>query len=298
VDNRHTPIGRIGIWTAVLDAAPAPLARELVGELESLGYGAVWAPETVGPEAMSRSAILLAGSERIVVGTGIASIWARHPAAAHAAHLDISEAFPGRFLLGLGVSHAPMVSGLLGEDYSRPRSAMRTYLDRMDSSLYFGPQPSVPPQRVLAALGPRMLALAAEKANGALTYFVPPEHTVVAREALGDEPLLAVEQAVVLETDPTRAREIARAHTSLYVTLSNYTNNLQRFGMTDDDLPDGGSDRLVDTVVAWGDLDALVARVRAHLDAGADHVCLQVLGDDLVTPPHEAWRLLADALIG
>jgi len=175
---------------------------------------------------------------------------------------------------------------------------MAEYLDAMDKGLYFAASPTEPPARVLAALGPRMLRLAAERAAGAHPYFVPPEHTAFARETLGPDPLLAVEQAVVLETDPTTARTIARQHTSTYVGLPNYTNNLKKFGFTDEDFAEpGGSDRLVDTIVAWGDLDTIKARVQAHHDAGANHVCVQVIPPVATNVPLDAWRELAPALI-
>lgn len=288
-------LGPYGIWTFNLDLVPAGQAAEHVSELEELGFGAVWVPEAVGREAFTNAALLLRGGEHIVVATGVASIWARDAMAAGAAHRTISEAYPGRFLLGLGVSHRPMVEDIRGHDYRRPYSAMREYLDRMDATLFMASEPTVPPERVLAALGPRMLQLAAERAAGAHTYFVPPEHTASARETLGDGPLLAVEQAVVLESDPGRAREIARTHTSIYTGLPNYTDNLRRFGFGDDDFVPGGSDRLVDAIVAWGDLDTVLARVRSQQEAGADHVCLQVVASS-VAPPVDAWRVLAETL--
>jgi probable F420-dependent oxidoreductase len=190
-----------------------------------------------------------------------------------------------------------MVEGLRGHDYSKPFSAMSSYLDAMDAAPFMAVAPSVAPQRVLAALGPKMLGLARDRAAGAHPYFVPPEHTAVARGELGDGPLLAVEQAVVLETDPTRAREIARTHTRTYTGLPNYVNNLRRLDptLTDDDFVPGGSDRLVDTIVAWGDMDTVLARVQAHLDAGADHVCIQVVHDS-PAPPVRTWRDLSAAL--
>jgi probable F420-dependent oxidoreductase len=288
-------LGRVGIWTFTLDLVPSSRAVEHVAELDELGYGAVWVPEAVGREAFTNAALLLRGGSSIKVATGIASIWARDAMAAAAAHKTVGEAYPGRFLLGLGVSHQPMVEGVRGHIYDRPYSAMRDYLDRMDAALFMAAEPEVSPERVLAALGPRMLRLAADRAAGAHPYFVPPEHTAVAREALGPDAILAVEQAVVLETDPARAREIARTHTSTYTDLPNYTGNLRRFGFGDDDFPGGGSDRLVDAIVAWGDLDAIRDRVAAHHAAGADHVCLQVVTGSAVVTDAE-WRHLADAL--
>jgi probable F420-dependent oxidoreductase len=293
---RSVDPGRVGLWTHVLDAMPMRQAQEQVAELAELGYGTVWIPEAVGRDPLVASSLLLAGSSEIVLGTGIASIWARDAMAMAAGHKTITEAFPGRFLLGLGVSHQPAVDFLRGHSYDKPLSRMRSYLDAMDSSLFMAAEPATPPVRLLAALGPKMLELAATRAGGAHPYFVPVEHTAVARESMGEGPLLCVEQAVVLETDPSTAREIARRHTSIYLTLPNYTNNLKRFGWTDDDIADGGSDALTDAIVAWGDIDTVRARVQAHHDAGADHVCVQVIGaDDQAVPGH--WRELAPALL-
>jgi len=290
-------LGPVGVWTFQLEGVPVARAQELVVELEELGYAAVWVPEAVGREALTHAALLLACSRRIVVATGIASIWWREPMAANAAQRTLAEAFPGRFLLGLGVSHGPSVEGMLGRTYQTPYSKMVSYLDAMDSALYLAVGPDERPPRVLAALGPRMLRLAAERADGAHPYFVPVEHTAFARETMGAGPLLAVEQAAVLETDPAVAREIARGHMAMYLGLANYRNNLLRLGFGEDDLADGGSDRLVDAIVAWGDPEDVAARVRAHREAGADHVCVQVLPPDQVTVPVEAWRRLAPALL-
>jgi probable F420-dependent oxidoreductase len=242
------------------------------------------------------AALLLGATRSMVVATGIASIWNRTAMAMAAAHRTLTEAFPDRFLLGLGVSHAASVEGFLGERYERPFAKMRTYLDAMDAAPSMAAPPPTEPRRMLAALGPRMLRLAAERASGAHPYFVPVEHTAVARRTLGEGPLLAVEQAVVLATDPGEARAMGRAHMAIYLTLPNYTNNLRRLGFGDDDLADGGSDRLVDAIVAWGDVGTIAARVHQHHEAGADHVCVQVLGPDVGTPPVAQWRELAPAL--
>lgn len=289
-------LGRYGIWTFQLDLVPAARAQEVAAEIEGLGFDALWVPEAVGREAFTSAGLLLAGTSTLTVATGIASIWARDAMAASAAHQTLSEAYPGRFLLGLGVSHQPMVDHVRGHRYDKPYSAMVEYLDRMDAAVFMAAEPAVRPRRVLAALGPKMLRLAAERADGAHPYFVPPEHTAMAREALGAEPLLAVEQAVVLETDPSTAREVARTYTGIYTGLPNYANNLKRFGLTDEDLVGSGSDRLIDTVVAWGTMDDVLARVQAHVDAGADHVCLQVVTADPATPALPEWRALAEAL--
>lgn len=289
-------IGRVGIWTFALDLQPATRAQEAAAEIEKLGYGAIWIPEAMGREAFTSAGILLAGTKRIPIATGIANMWARDPMAMAGAQKTLNEAYPDRFLLGIGVSHAPMV-GLRGHAYDKPLSAMRAYLDAMDAAPYMSVPPSVPPTRVIAALAPKMLKLAAERTAGSHPYFVPPEHTAVARQTMGQGPLLAPEQAVVLETDATTARAIGRAHMSIYLGLPNYVNNLKRLGYSDDDIANGGSDRLVDAIVAWGDVDAVVKRVRAHHDAGADHVCIQVLPQNPLTLPLEEWRRLAPALL-
>ena len=203
----------------------------------------------------------------------------------------------GRFLLGLGVSHQPMVEGFMGMAYEKPLAAMKGYLDKLDDAFNVSPAPDEEPPRVLAALGPKMLALAAERSWGAHTYFVPPEHTTVAREALGEGPMLLVEQAVFLTDDPDEARAVARRYMSTYLALPNYTNNLRRLGWADEDLAGEGSGKLVDAIVAWGDVDAVVSRVRAHQEAGADHVCLQVLTPDFTAVPMAEWEALAEALL-
>jgi probable F420-dependent oxidoreductase len=290
-------LGRVGIWTFALDLQPAASARELAAEIEALGYGAVWVPDAVGRDPLVHAALLLSGTDRIVVGTGIAQIWGRDPMSMNAGWKTLGEAFPGRFVLGLGVSHQPIVEGLRGQSYSRPLTAMREYLDGMDAAMYAATEPAEPPRRVLAALGPKMLALAAERADGAHPYNVPPEHTARAREILGPDKLLAPEQAVLLETDPAEARRIGREHLAIYRDLPNYMNNLRRFGITDDDLAGGGSDRLVDMLVAWGDAEAVRARVREHFDAGADHVAVQVLKPRRTDVPIDDWRELAPVLL-
>ena len=291
-------LGRVGLWAYQLDLVPAARARELAAEIEEIGYPTLWIPEMVGREPFVSSSLLLSATERLVMATGIASIYARDALCANSAWHTLTEAFPDRFLLGLGVSHQMMVEGLRGHDYSKPYSAMSAFLDGMDNGLYTASPSPVPPTRVLAALGPRMLRLAAERAAGAHPYFVPPEHTAFARETMGPGPLLCPEQAVVLETDPTRAREIARGHMAMYLQLPNYTNNLLRLGFTADDVADGGSDRLVDAIVAWGDEETVAARVRAHHDAGADHVCVQVVPAEGTAAPVAEWRRLAPVLLG
>jgi len=290
-------VGRVGIWTAQLDLQPAARAREAAAELDELGFGALWVPEAVGREPISHAAVLLDATERIVVATGVAVIFNRVPSVAAAAQRLLADDSGGRFLLGLGVSHAAMIEGMLGQVWDRPLARMRDYLDAMDDAFTVSPAPADDPPRVLSALGPRMLELAGTRAWGALTYFVPVEHTAEARRHLGDGPMLLVEQAVALEADADVARDIARKYMSIYLTLPNYVNNLRRLGWGDDDLAGGGSDKLVDALVAWGDADAVSARVAAHHDAGADHVCIQVLGPDATALPLEQWRALAAALV-
>jgi probable F420-dependent oxidoreductase len=222
----------------------------------------------------------------VAVASGIVSVWVGSPDEISRSVADLDARFPDRFLLGLGASHAPMV-----QDYSRPYSQVVQYLDALDGAATVGRD-----RRVLAALGPRMLQLAAERAAGAHPYFVPVEHTVRARQVLGNGPLLAPEVTVVLERDPTRARELARTFTTGYLTLPNYSNNLRTLGFGEEDVTGGGSDRLVDATVAWGDVDAIAARVRAHHDAGADHVCVQVVAGRDGFPLAE-YRELAPALV-
>ena len=291
-------IGRVGIWSGQFDFSPAHVMRDAAREVQDLGYGALWTGEAVGREVLTAAQMLLAATDSLVVATGIANIWARDALAMAAGQLAVGEAFPGRFVLGIGVSHQPLLD-VRGQDYTKPLAFMRSYLDGMDKGydVYRAVPPEPLPPRVLAALGPKMLELAAERADGAHTYFVPPEHTADARQRLGAGKLLAPEQVCVLSTDATVAREIARRHTTSYLRLANYTNNLKRFGFDDADFADGGNDRLVDTICAWGDVDSVASRVKAHLDAGADHVAVQVLVDDRRGLPRKEWAELAPALL-
>ncbi len=286
-------IGPMGLWTTHIHYQPAAQARENVGRLEELGFGAIWIGEARGKPALVHSALLLEGGRRIVVATGIASVWAQDPITAANAARTLEEAHPGRFVLGLGVSH-PFLTEPRGREYGRPLEHMRWYLDAMDGAPWFGPEVS-PAPRVLAALGPKMLELARDRTAGAHPYFVTVEHTVRAREVLGPEPLLAPEQAVVLVKEASAARELARRYTRGYLELPNYTNNLRRLGWGDDDLAGEGSDRLVDAVVAWGGVEAAVDRVREHLKAGADHVAIRLITDDPRIFPERELIELAEA---
>lgn len=290
-------LGPLGIWSYHLDVQPMARAQHAVAELDDLGFGALWVPEAVAREPFANAGLLLGATARMTVATGIASQHARSAMTMNAGWRTLSEAFPGRFLLGMGVSHQTMVDGAhLGRYGTKPYSTMVDYLDTMDNSEFWGAAPPVAPQRVLAALGPRMLRLAAERGMGAHTYFVPVEHTAVARDELGDDALLAPAQTVVFETDPAKARQIARKFMSRYLALPNYTNNLRRLGWGEEDLDNGGSDRLVDAIVAWGSLDQIAARVQGHLDAGADHVCVQVQTGDTQHMPVAEWRELASIM--
>jgi probable F420-dependent oxidoreductase len=271
--------------------------QEAAVELEELGFGAIWFGEAIGREALTQASLLLAATKQIVVATGIANIYARDPFAMAAGQKTLAEAYPNRFLLGLGVSHVPLVEKLRGHRYEKPVSTMRAYLDAMDQARYQAVSPPTKPIRVLAALGPKMLQLAAERADGAHPYNVNPEHTAEARGILGQGPYLCTEQAVVLETDPTKARQIARDFLGIYLGLPNYTNNFLRLGFQESDFKNGGSDRLIDSIIAWGDLNAIRKRIRAHQTAGADHVCIQVLTANPKLLPLAEWRELAPALL-
>ncbi len=291
-------IGRVGIWTSALEAQPAEVARHAAQEIESMGYPILWVNETTGRDPFVLSTMLLSSTSRLKLATGIANIYARDALTMAASQKTLSEAFPGRFVLGLGVSSPVLVEKVRKHSYDRPLSYMRSYLDEMDAAPYHAVAPTEKPVRVLAALGPRMLELAATRADGAHPYLTTPEHTREARTIIGPDVLLAPEQMVVLETDPAAARETARASVSFYLRAPGYLANLRRMGFSDDDWsdPKAASDRLIDAIVAWGDTDAIARRVREHHEAGADHVCIQVLA-----PPRELplaqWRELAAALL-
>jgi probable F420-dependent oxidoreductase len=286
----------VGVWTSAFDFVPTSRLRELAAELEQLGYGAIWIPEVAGRDVFVTLAHILGATETVVGATGIANIWARDAVAMTGGVKCLTEAYPERVLLGLGVSHQNLVEDLRGHNYEHPLQAMRSYLEAMDGSPYTGERPATPVRRVLAALGPKMLALAAENADGAHPFLVPPSHTAFARETLGERPLLCPEQMVALETDPAKARDVARRGLAVYLGQPNYARNLVRLGFGEEDLAEKGSDRLVDALVAWGPLDAVAARVREHFDAGADHVCVQALSPEKRGVPVGEWRELAPAL--
>jgi probable F420-dependent oxidoreductase len=296
VAEREIQLDAFGVWNFQLDILPASRMQETAAELEELGYSALWYGEAVGREALTKAALLLAGTKRIVIATGIANIYGRDPVTMAAAQKTLAEAYPNRFLLGLGVSHVPLVEKVRGHRYDKPVPAMRAYLDAMDQAPYQAVPPASKPPRVLAALGPMMLKLSAERADGAHPYNSTPKHTAQARELLGPGPLLCPEQAVVLEKGPAKARAIARQFLEIYLGLPNYTNNFLRLGFQESDFSNGGSDKLIDAVIAWGDLQTVVNRVREHHAAGADHVCVQVLTEDPKIFPIREYRELASAV--
>ena len=296
-DALRAALGKVGAWSFTLEAQTATDEREAAAEIERLGFKAIWFPESVtSREVFSHASWLLSSTERVVVASGIANIWARDPVAMANGWRMLSDAYPERFLLGMGVSHQPSVARR-GGAYVHPYAKMRDYLDAMDRAASSAPEPVSDPRRVLAALGPKMLELAAERALGAHPYFVPVEHTAFARSRLGPEPVLVVEQTAVLETNPSEARAIARRFAMHYLQATNYANNLRRMGWTGGDIGGQGSDRVIDAVVAWGDVDRIANRVRAHLDAGADHVCVQVVGEDEDDVCLPQLRELAPALL-
>lgn len=285
-------VGSIGIWSGPLRRGDPGETAEAAAELEELGYGALWIPGGRGGDVFADVERLLAATDRVVVATGVLNLWMHDATEAANGHDRLAAAHGRRFLLGVGVSHHPAVAEA-GMVYERPLARTRSYLDALAAT-----RPPVPrDELVLAALGPRMLELARDRTAGAHPFLVTPEHTRRAREVLGEGPLLAPEQKVVLDTDPARARETGRAALARYLALPNYTGNLRRLGFTDADLGGGGSDRLVDALVAWGDEETIAARLREHHDAGADHVPIEVLRPDPAELAREDWRRLAAALV-
>jgi probable F420-dependent oxidoreductase len=286
-------LGPIGGWSGALRRGERQAVLEASAELEDMGYGTLWFPGAQHEGLADHIQAMLAATRKVVVATGIVSVWT-HPALEIAAeHHAITRGYPDRFLLGLGISHQRVVEGA-GLAYQKPLQKLRTYLDELDAAA----TPVPINERILASLGPLSLKLARERSLGTHPYFMPVEHTRIARQAVGSDKVVAPEQMVVLETDPDRARAIARASMDRYLHAPNYTNNLLRLGYSEDDLANGGSDRLVDELIAWGDPSKITKRIREHHAAGADHVCIQVLTDtpqDLAAAMH-GWRRLAPAL--
>jgi probable F420-dependent oxidoreductase len=288
---------RTGLWTPALETLPGPAAQEAAHAIEELGYGSLWFGEAYGREAFTHAQALLAATDRLVVGTGIANIYARGAMAANGAIRLVESLAPGRFVAGLGVSHQRPLERDRKVTYRPPLQAMGEYLDALESAPYFAAD-AIRPPLVLAALGPKMLELARDRTAGAHPYLVTPEHTATARRTLGPEPLLVVEQAVVLGQDRAESLRRAHDHLTIYTGLPNYRNSWLRLGFTEEDLVRGGSVGLADALVVQGDESAVVARIREHLDAGADHVLLQIIGSDLAEVPMDEWRSLAPAVAG
>lgn len=284
-------LGGTGIWSGGLRYGDQADTARAAADLEGLGYTAIWLPD-VGGNLFDVVANLLRATSTITVATGILNLWMHDAAETAERHHAFVEEFGPRVLFGIGVSHAPLINLTEAGRYQRPLHATSAYLDAIDAT----PHPVPRPARLLAALGPKMLELAAARAGGAHPYLVTPQHTAIVREALGPDALVAPEQAVVLEADPVEARRLARVHLAMYLPLPNYFNNWLRLGFSNSDLLGGGSDRLVDALVAWGDEQAILNRVKQHRVAGADHVCVQVLTDDPVGLPLDTWRQLAPVL--
>ena len=273
-------LGRLGVWYS-LDRLDGDGIRQFVGDVEKLGYDALWYPESRGYESLSVAGFMLGSTTKLKIGSSIASIYARDAFTAQRGMLTLNGLYGGRFILGLGVSHLPMVEGIRGHTYGKPVPAMRAYLDGItNGQADAGSWPIV-----IAALGPRMLALAAERTRGALPYNTTPTHTAEAKRVLGPEKWLAVEQKVCLETNAVRARALGRKELERYLRLDNYRNNWLRIGFTEQDLGEGGSDRFIDAMVLWGDAETVKRGLRSHFDAGATHVCIQ--------PVHEEGDVIA-----
>jgi len=289
-------LGKAGVFLGSMALLPAPAMRRAVAEIEAMGFGAIWIGEHVGREPFAACAIVLAATERIRVATGIANIWARDPTAMANGARTLAEAWPDRFLLGIGVSHANLVTSR-GHRYDKPLSAMRAYLDAMEQAPYRAPKPEPPPPTVLAALGPKMLELAKARTAGAHPYFVPVAHTRQARAILGPDRLLAPEHAVVFAPDCPTARKTGDTYTRTYVGLPNYHQNLERLGWSANDLDGAGSDRLFDAVVAWGDDATIAEKVREHLKAGADQAVVNVITPTPDRAPTDELRRLAPLLL-
>src|SRR4030095_1736246 len=272
-------LGKLGVCCFTDPLTPAQLT-ELAQQTERLGYSALWYPEALSYESFSLGSFLLHETKTLIIATGIANIYARDATTAKWGQHTLAKLSGGRFLLGLGVSHVPLVEDLRGHRSGEPLATMRAYLDAMDKAAATAPPLEDPPPTVLAALGPRMTALAAARTAGAMPYNVTPEHTARSRALLGPDKWLCVEQKILLVQDPAKAREIARQTMAFYMPLPNYRNNWLRLGFSEDDLADGGSNRFLDAMVAWGGKSAIQKRIQEHFEAGASHVCIQALHPD------------------
>ena len=288
-----SPVYGVGVWSSALRHGDHSEIASAAAELESLGYTTLWIPD-VGGDVFGAVENLLGATTTAVVATGILNLWMHTAEETAAQHAALTARHGSRFLVGIGISHAVLIDRRLEAGmYKQPLAQTRAFLDALDAA----PAPLAAHDRALAALGPKMLRLAAARTAGVHPYLVTPEHTHIARLAVGPDALVAPEQGVILETDPARARAIARSNLEGYFALPNYTNNWKRLGFSDDEIANGGSDRLIDALVAWGDEAAIAARVQEHRDAGASHVCIQVLTDKPGALPLEQWRVLAPVLI-
>lgn len=286
-------LGRVGIWSTELRYGDPGETGDAAAELEELGWSALWVPSVMDAGVLAASERLLQATTKITVATGVLNLWMHEPAEVAAEVARMDAAHPGRFVLGVGVS-APVAARSVGREFVSPLAVTGTYLDQLDSA-----DPPVPAsRRILAALGPKMLALAARRSAGAHPFLVPPSHTAQARQVLGPRAVLAPHQAVILETDPGAARAIARQALGPSLSMPHYQASFRRLGFGDDDLADGGSDQLIDTVTAWGDPPAIARRIRDHHDAGADHVAVHVVASGPASPPRTQWRQLSEALLG
>ncbi len=285
-------IGTLGVWAAV-NAMRAADSAAFAQRVEDWGYGALWVPETMARDPLVTCGWLLAKTTTLALATGIANVYVRDPFAMVNAQYALAEQSGGRFLLGVGVSHGPFVESALGHSFEKPAPKMRRYLEGMAKVRYMGPPPPEKPKIVIGALGPKMLELAGAFADGAHGYNVTPEHTAEARRILGPGKLLCPEQKVLLETHPATARAVGRKALALSFTLPNYRNSYLRMGFATEDFDNGGSDRLIDAIIAWGDETAIRRRIQEHWDAGADHVCIQALSRDGAGEPETVLRLLA-----
>ncbi|HVC56011.1 MAG TPA: TIGR03620 family F420-dependent LLM class oxidoreductase [Stellaceae bacterium] len=279
-------LGRLGVWAA-MDGLSAADGAAFAQRVEGWGYAALWLPESRGRNVLVHSSWLLANTRSLIVAPGIANIYARDAMAMANGQRALAEQSGGRFLLGIGVSHVPAVEGVRGHTYGRPVATMRAYLEAMQAAPYGAPEPPETPLTILAALGPRMLALSSSHADGAHPYNVTPEHTAEARRILGPGKLLCPEIWVLLESDAAKARALGRQALANYMRLDNYVNNWRRLGFGDDDFAGGGSDRFVDANIAWGGEAAIRRRIQEHWDAGADHVCIQSINPDGSRRPDE-----------
>ena len=282
-------LGKFGVWTFQFEDRPAAQMRDAIQELEGQGWQAFWIPELLGREALTHAGFLLASTERMHIVNGIAQIWSREAKWTYGGALLLADAYPDRHVLGLGVGDArPGV---------KPMAAMIDYLDAWDAVESPNPQPKAPIRRLLAAYGPKMLQLARDRAQGAHVYHVNVAHTAQSREILGPDAFLGVEHAVLFESDPGRAREIARRHMDVYLNQKYNVAKFLRLGYTEEEIAHGGSDRIIDDLVFWGDPDTIVEKLTAHIEAGADHVGIQVIGTEPGRSPMPQWRALAEALL-